>query len=459
LYAVSSSRRPTLLSLAFASTRPTNGTALEPFSDSFTPAFYESRLLDAFGNSDTFRSWDIRTYHGADKLWHSYLAYRVRNETDPAVGRFVEIRQVAESLQRYTGIDSDLDIIIDSLCWLALERGGNCPGSRPGWASHDGRINEESNLGLNLLSAAAYLGYMPLVLDLLRQGYCSTKDNDLFPSPIRLAAWAGRADILEVLQEHLPDYDEFNPIQTFDGWRGKIGPGSVEGAAARGDLDMVCLAVYPPSRTVTSLDKASDIVDQKFGHVHQNSKIGFYLERGMRCTRSWDVYQYLGRFFEPGQGDDINFSLRFHVGAGNLDMVRHLLDAGADVVGREMPRGSPLVQAARACHEDVVDLLLARGADPNVRGLYRGGTVLTAAAKGGSLAILRKLLRAGARVVRGDKRTLLYAVMAEHTAMVELLLKMNIGDAKDRSLILGLALEGGLESMAEILQGWGASRP
>jgi ankyrin repeat protein len=87
------------------------------------------------------------------------------------------------------------------------------------------------------------------------------------------------------------------------------------------------------------------------------------------------------------------------------------------------------------------------------------GTPLAAAAQAGSLSMLRKLLRAGARIVSNDKRTLYCAVMVEHTAMVELLLEMGAGDANDLSKILEWALEEGLESMAEVLQRHGVRRP
>jgi hypothetical protein len=319
------------------STRPTDNITAEAFYNSITPALFESRLLDAGGDYDTFNSWYIRKYHGADKFWHSYLAYRVRDETDTVVGRLVKVRRVAECLQSYTGPEHDLNSIIDSLCWIALEEGSAVPGSKSTWASHHGRIDEPSNLGSYLLSASAYLGCTPLVRDLLRQGYCPTRDNDTFPSAMHLAAWAGRGDMLELLQGSLPEYEEFDPSRHLNGWRGKVDPGSVEGAAARGDLDVVRLAVYPPSRTVTSAEDSTHVVGQKPGHIQGHSKVGYCLSRGMQSTRSWDVYQYLGRLFEPGQGDDINFRLVFHARSGNVDMVRHLLDAGADVVGREMP--------------------------------------------------------------------------------------------------------------------------
>jgi hypothetical protein len=42
--------------------------------------------------------WQTRIQRGAEKLWQEYLAYRVMNERDPTVGRFVEIRQIAQAV-------------------------------------------------------------------------------------------------------------------------------------------------------------------------------------------------------------------------------------------------------------------------------------------------------------------------------------------------------------------------
>ena len=136
--------------------------------------------------------WQIRKLHGADKLWQSYIAYRVRNETDPEVGRFVEIRQVAEELCRQTEVE--YEVAVDGLSWLALERGDEAP-----------------NQDLNLLSAAAYFGHLPLARRLLADGHCPASDNDLFLSPMQLAAWTGNADMLKVFQKHLPEFEKLPP--------------------------------------------------------------------------------------------------------------------------------------------------------------------------------------------------------------------------------------------------------
>src|SRR5690606_21139305 len=100
----------------------------------------------------------------------------------------------------------------------------------------------------------------------------------------------------------------------------------------------------------------------------------------------------------------------------------------------------------------VVDLLLECGADPNEWGEYRCGTPMTAAAKAGSMVMLRKLIDAGAKVGAKDEWTLSHAVRMEHTAMVELLLSMGAGTEKAGALSLEMARTMGLESMVELLE-------
>jgi ankyrin repeat protein len=410
-----------------------------------------------YSNLKLMELWYIRKNYGADKFWHSYLAYRVQNETDPEVGRFVEIRKVAEDICRQT--EAEYDATANTLCWLALERGTCYPGYQWGWKSSSYRADEASNPGLNLLSAAAYLGYIPLAKRLLSDGHCPTADNDLFPSPMQLAAWAGNADMLRLFQEHLPEFEEIPPRFDFDDrtWRGKTGPGSIKGAVLRGDMDKVCLAVYPPSR---STPDNMDFSGQPFGHVDPQSKPGSDLEAALYSVQTWEAFQYIDAFFKDSiLLSDSSLLLARYAELGNVEMVQKLLDAGADIHGGPRTNRNPLVIAARYWQEDVVDLLLERGIDPHNSDMQQRGSPLVAAASGGSMAIVRKLLDAcGTNVKHDDYWPLHHAVRLEHTAMVELLLELNIGSARSQSLVLGMALSNGLESMAQLLQQRGVSQ-
>ena len=148
-------------------------------------------------------------------------------------------------------------------------------------------------------------------------------------------------------------------------------------------------------------------------------------------------------------------------------MVRHLLDAGADTRGTSGRNTNPLVEACRRCHEDIVDLLLERGADPNFGGnaeIVQGSNPIAVAAASGSLPIVRKLLDHGADLCQDDMdikmgfHALDAAVHLEHTDMMKFLLAAgaDLGGIYGET-ILRSALSQGLDSMVEILRGKGVT--
>ena len=85
---------------------------------------------------------------------------------------------------------------------------------------------------------------------------------------------------------------------------------------------------------------------------------------------------------------------------GHMDLVRYLVNAGADVNGVGYDDGTPLAAAASQGSVEAVELLLANGADANLASQTTGGTPLHAAAgRGfahGTTECVRLLLEAGA---------------------------------------------------------------
>jgi hypothetical protein len=130
----------------------------------------------------------------AKKKVHSYFVYRVQNETDPAVGRYVEVRHIAQTIANDTGTVLDVQQIIKSLCWLGL-----------GWAFGTDFILEEGlketmvSPDASLMSAAAFLGHKALVQRLLSKGNDPTHHDFLFPAAIEAAAFAGDKETLQLL--------------------------------------------------------------------------------------------------------------------------------------------------------------------------------------------------------------------------------------------------------------------
>lgn len=161
----------------------------------------------------------------------------------------------------------------------------------------------------------------------------------------------------------------------------------------------------------------------------------------------------------------LHHNLAHHAAFGNLEMVRGLLDAGVDVDGNpDTADFHPLSMAARHGHDEIVDLLLQRGADVNYSSTR--GSAIVYAAVGGSLAIVRKLLAHGA-LAREDcfYRTLVEALLREHTEMVELLLREKPDmDPRvlytERKILWKFVLEAEVDSMVDLMrQRYGPEEP
>jgi len=426
----------------------TNKLCTERFSQEVPSALFASRLLDSFYTEKVLPGWYIENDNGASKFWHSYLVYRAHNDIHHLHRRYVNIHEVAERVCKETG--ADLEVTVEALCWPALQQGTN-PGS-------DSKLEKEPpDPRLDLLCAAAYLNHIPIAKQLLQEGVCPHSESHLFSSPMYLAAWAGNAQMLELFQAHVPEMEGYDPVFVFNhNWRGKIGPASIKGAARRGELDMVRLAVYPPSRAAPD---STDFAGEPFGSVSRSSSTGNALALAQWETRDVDVYKYLENFFT--ERAHLSHALPRHARLGNLDMVRYLLDSGADIHGIGRRDGNPLVEACRRCHEDVVDLLLERGADPNFNGdkdRAQGDIAIVAAARSGSLFVVRKLIDHGAELSRMDMgvemgfRALQAAVHLEHTDMVKFLLASGVDLAVCGEMLIQSASRNGFDSMVELLQ-------
>jgi len=85
-------------------------------------------------------------------------------------------------------------------------------------------------------------------------------------------------------------------------------------------------------------------------------------------------------------------STPLHLGsaAGHGDVVELLIAKGADVNARRNDNRTPLHTACRAGHKDVVELLIAKGADINARD-NKDQTPLSLAKEGGHAEIVELL--------------------------------------------------------------------
>ncbi|KAI1371189.1 ankyrin [Hypoxylon crocopeplum] len=432
------------------------------FSQLMPFALFETRLMDntllpGLGSDD----WQGVVQHGAIKVWHKYIIYRTLDEKDSTIGRFVEIRQMAQAICQETTLE--LQTIIEALCWLALSHRTRLTNKSQWrmWARVEHRMRlihedqwgplvrgvykPEANLGLNMLTAAAHLNLFPLAKRLLAEGHEPTSTNFLFAPPLQVASQAGNVAMLQLLQEYLP-------CTRPELW-------SVLGAAMRGDMNVLKVAL----RTGGSTDECID--GQPFGSIEFGSETGDIILQAIGDTSNPEIHDYLTGALAPQPPTTAPFAyykLEHHAGLGNISMVRHLLGLGAPVQLHETICETPLVMACKRSHNDVADLLLENGADPN----FATGA-LHESATAGNLSLARKLLQAGALPNRRGRRNLkygeypalLWAFAREHESMIELLLAhgATFGGAQGwlGPCLVRMAYHPGYSTMTEILHAHG----
>lgn len=376
-------------------------------------------------------------------------------EMDNSVGHYRHIREVAQEVCKEIGARADLYATVRSLCWLGLD----------GMTSYQGRDRASvrdpagglsRHLNLSLLSAAAHFNLTALMDRLLAEGHTPTSRGDVFPSAMQIAAMDGNAVMLQRLQEHLPELEE---LPGWSKWHGKTGPCSVVGAAIRGDMEILNLALYPPSRATPG---STDYAGERFGEIGESSPVAIALRGAQNKTTNPEVFDFIDSFFKaPLSVGDLYNSLAWYSRAGSVNMVRHLLDKGVPVQRPfRYPEvlDPPLVEACKGAHDDIVGLLLERGADPNYYGAgdMRPHTALPMAASSGCLSIVCKLLNHGALINElnpniEDLPAFWYAVAIEHTKMLELLLARGTRFDAWGEVALEMSLDLGLDSTVDIL--------
>lgn len=441
----------------------------EHFEALFQAALFDTRVLDRYypqyeddhddQPAHTLKNWSIRRNHSAQKLWHSYLSYRVQNEHNPNVYRFVELRQIAQTISKDGESGMELKDIIHDLCWLALENVAKKPCCNNGNAT---------NSNVSLLSAAAYLGCFSIVQRLLLEGNNPIRNDDLFPCAVEAAAFAGNVDMLQFLQEALQEAgvaDDEDDDEHGYRWHASVGyvsiggKGEVEamvGAAMRGDVKMLHLALHPSTSYATPQSNESatpanpDQPVRSLGGTSTNPTHAVL--EAMQHAKTLEVYSHLASFFPnflKAHRDQSGRHLELYAEYGNIDIVRYLLDSGVSVGGSRAPfHPTPLHFAARHSYADIVHLLLERGAD--VRRFCRQlGDPLNAAVVGGDINIVKALLEKGAVC---NFSTLEKAVFSERTDLVDLMMQNCTLLDWHMPKILESARKAGLHSMVEYVE-------
>ncbi|CAH0023993.1 unnamed protein product [Clonostachys rhizophaga] len=254
-----------------------------------------------------------------------------------------------------------------------------------------------------------------------------------------------------MIQENLPDMvepvrDEANPPQPFLYHyslseihnKGKADIQGVVGAAMNGDIQLLEMALYPPSRADPNSTAYFDYIPTEPITSHQQLETQRLLERAQFFAKNWAVYSRLASLLPEPSASLRRGLIRRFAEYGNLDIVRNLLDNGCHVDGeivvrRTGHRGTPLYLASRYGNADVVNLLLERGADVERTGLNNFRPLL-GAIKSGNIYIVQKLLEYGAKCYFYD---IVEALLSEYENMIDLLL----GQYTKECLYVGMGSE------------------
>ena len=150
---------------------------------------------------------------------------------------------------------------------------------------------------------------------------------------------------------------------------------------------------------------------------------------------------------------------------GNVDLVKSLLERGADINDRDAYGGTPLYRAAAQGNVEVVDLLIEQGAEvdsPN----NQGWTPLHIASQPGHLEAARVLIDHDANVNARQQNhwtPIHFSAINDHLELVKLLLECGadvhaINDQGETSYQILLRRARGNREMADYLQRYGTGR-
>ena len=226
---------------------------------------------------------------------------------------------------------------------------------------------QHSVTGETPLEMAAYMGFADVVKVLLNQGadVNATTTTGRKRSAMHRGVWSGSSDVVALLIGHGADLEV----------RGIHGETPLHAAAGERDPNIARLVIEQG----VSLNEKDE---------RGQTPLDWALDRENKTV----VELLLAGGAEP----------TIHAAAyvGHIALTKRLLDNGTDVNQRDQENCTPLYYAALGSHGDVVELLVGRGADVNIRrkGSHWKPTPLHAAAIGGETDIVRLLLSQGADI-------------------------------------------------------------
>ena len=243
------------------------------------------------------------------------------------------------------------------------------------------------------LGLAAIEGYQEMVTKLLDRGADALLTGDCEPSPLQLATGSGNSDVAEIIARHI--------------WASDRLP-------ERNDVRLISKAYLDKlqEKETDALDLFSAVSDGDLDLVKQLVSAGCSINSSKRTNESplclaigyrrWEIAQFL---IEAGANlnteTEISTSLRTAVVRGNTDIVRLLINKGADAARPDndllhLNLDNFKYLPSQFCrHADIVRILVEAGADVGLVDKF-GRTPLGMAVQVGNFEASKVLVDAGA---------------------------------------------------------------
>jgi ankyrin repeat protein len=232
-------------------------------------------------------------------------------------------------------------------------------------------VSAKNENGLTPLHLAARRGHAQVVGLLLDRGADLEETDDRGFTPLLYAASSGNLDLVRFLVDHGADVGVVAPMPR----------------TREVDRRTNTATTTNEARGIT----AADVAFQHEVHRGQTRMTRYLVGHGAGLDPNAPVMRGIGK-------------LDFAVSSGNVDMVRLLLELGADANAQTAYPLSPLFNASYKGDREIVRLLLDAGADVNAPS-YEGMPPIAGAVARGHADIVSLLLDRGAKLDVTDERT------------------------------------------------------